>query len=327
MMAKSTSDPHVFVSYLRENLAEVEELCDELRRADVAVWLDRENIQPGERWQTSIRRAIEDGASFLACFSQAYGARGSSYMNVELTIAIDQLRARPTDRGWFIPVLLKGGSVPDRPIGGGETLRDIQWVDLAEDWRGGIRRLLDVVARAGSPRSTSAKAMAEAPHLVVVIADLDGIPKVIQRLGDESIQRLIDELNDLLLRAIDENRGRTVQLLGSGVVGAFDSAPDAIRCACLISSQIRSYSEERRGGELGVRIGLAAGPPVHQAGFPVGGAVSFASRLCSLADAGEILVSESVHELAGDGGFEIRERGMVAFKGLAERLRIYGIRP
>jgi GTP-binding protein EngB required for normal cell division len=62
-------------------------------------------------------------------------------MNEEVTLAIDELRLRPTDRSWFIPIRLDNSSIPVRPIGGGETLSDIQWVDLWADWDHGIQEL------------------------------------------------------------------------------------------------------------------------------------------------------------------------------------------
>ncbi len=133
---------HVFISYVRENQDVVDRLCASLRTNQIEVWLDREQIQPGQRWRDAIRSAIRNGAFFLACFSRESTARERSYMNDELTLAIDELRLRPTSRSWFIPVLLSGSEVPDRNIGGGETLRDFQWVDLAAGWDDGIRAIV-----------------------------------------------------------------------------------------------------------------------------------------------------------------------------------------
>jgi hypothetical protein len=73
--SKDRRDPHVFVSYVREDAPLVERLCAELKRNRVTVWLDRERIQPGQRWQSAIRRAIEDGAFFLACRRDTLGGR------------------------------------------------------------------------------------------------------------------------------------------------------------------------------------------------------------------------------------------------------------
>jgi TIR domain len=136
---------HVFISYVRENAEDVDRLAEAIRSSGVQVWLDREALQPGIRWRNSIRRAIEQGAFFLACFSAEYVEKRKSYMNEELTLAIDELRAYPTDKVWFIPVRLSPCEIPDRAIGAGETLRNLQCVDLFADWDRGVANILRAV--------------------------------------------------------------------------------------------------------------------------------------------------------------------------------------
>jgi hypothetical protein len=133
--------PRVFISYVRDNAAEAGRLAAELRGYGVDTWINREQLKPGERWGDAIRQGIASGDYFIACFSQEYVARNATYMNEELTLAIEQLRLRRTDRAWFIPVLLSPCEVPTRSIGAGETLQAIQHVALYEDWHGGIRQI------------------------------------------------------------------------------------------------------------------------------------------------------------------------------------------
>jgi hypothetical protein len=146
---------HVFMSYVQENREEVRKLADALRSGKVDVWLDRDSLEPGQRWKEEIRDAIERGMFFVACFSREYMSREQSYMNEELTLAIEQLRKRPTSRSWFIPVLLSGNEIPARSIGAGESLRDLQWVDLRADWQTGVAKL--VKALGGMPPSVAAR--------------------------------------------------------------------------------------------------------------------------------------------------------------------------
>jgi len=136
---------HVFVSYVRENQEQVDQLCEELTKHGVKVWLDRNDIKPGMRWKDAVREAIRSGSFFIACFSQEYRSRGRTYMNEELALAIEELRLRSINRIWFIPVLLSQCDVPARSIGGGETLLDIEWVTLYGNWEAGIKRILDVI--------------------------------------------------------------------------------------------------------------------------------------------------------------------------------------
>ena len=141
---------HVFVSYVRDDTELVDQLVAELRRPGIDVWLDRERIDPGKRWKEALRDAIQSGAFFVACFSANSTARERSHMNEELTLAIEELRLRSTDRVWFLPVLLSTCNPPNRSIGSGETLRDLQWTDLTTDWKSGIARLIGTI----SPRQS-----------------------------------------------------------------------------------------------------------------------------------------------------------------------------
>lgn len=136
---------HVFISYVRDDTLMVQRLCVELNDAGINVWLDRNNIFPGERWRRAIRRAIIEGACFIACFSEKYAQRTSTYMNEEILLAIDELRQHPNDRVWFIPIKLTPCEIPDRQIGGGETLLDLQYVELFDNWTIGLRNIISTI--------------------------------------------------------------------------------------------------------------------------------------------------------------------------------------
>src|SRR5947209_3727571 len=107
---------HLFVSYVREDFKVVQRLALQLETYGLNIWLDKEKIEPGMRWRDAVRQAICNGNLFLACFSPASAARDRGFMNEELTLAIDELRQRPTDRTWFVPLILPGGAVPARSI-------------------------------------------------------------------------------------------------------------------------------------------------------------------------------------------------------------------
>ena len=120
-------------------------MVNALKASGIEVWLDREQIRPGYRWADAIREAISQGDFFIACFSKEYRERSKTYMNEELTLAIEELRQRSASQSWFIPVLLSDYQIPDRIIGAGETLRSIQWVNLYEDWDFGVKNIISVI--------------------------------------------------------------------------------------------------------------------------------------------------------------------------------------
>jgi ATP-dependent Clp protease protease subunit len=135
----------LFISYVREDSATVDRLADALKSHGIDVWLDRTNLHVGDRWKDAIRQAIGDGDFFLACFSPAYADRRRTYMNEELLVAIEELRMRPRDRRWFLPVMLGQCTIPAHPIGPMETLRDIHAVDIAENWDLGVADIVRVL--------------------------------------------------------------------------------------------------------------------------------------------------------------------------------------
>lgn len=137
---------HVFIAYCRENMDAVDRLCENLISRGIKVWLDQNALEPGMQWKPAIQQAIQHGDFFIACFSTEVNARNQTYMSEELKVAIEELHRRPVDRVWFIPVKLNECEIPDIDIGGGETLRDLQYVDLHKNWDVGIQRLLDTIS-------------------------------------------------------------------------------------------------------------------------------------------------------------------------------------
>jgi hypothetical protein len=127
---------------VRQNRDVVDRLATELKNRGVTVWLDRNDIEPGTRWRDAIKKAIQSGKFFIACFSREFNERNKSYMNEELTLAIDELRERPSEKNWFIPILVNETYIPSRRISNAEDLSHRQAIRLYESWDIGISRVL-----------------------------------------------------------------------------------------------------------------------------------------------------------------------------------------
>ncbi len=143
---ENASSGHVFISYVSDDAEMVDRLQRDLERAGVVVWRDRTSLGPGDRWKDSIRRAISDGAYFICCFSGASRKRTRSYMNQELSLAVDEMQVRNREKAWFLPVIFPGGQVPDWPIGPNGSLRDFHHTLLSPDyWAKGINDLVRTI--------------------------------------------------------------------------------------------------------------------------------------------------------------------------------------
>ena len=149
MVAKAK--PHVFLSYVREDAERVARLAADLEARGIETWLDRHQIKPGQQWQKAIEDAIRSGAFFIACFSQAYASRTRSYVNEELLLAIAEVRLRPEEASWFIPIRLDDCKIPDRKIGPELSIRSFQSLDMFPDWARSVDRLVEAIGPSPRP--------------------------------------------------------------------------------------------------------------------------------------------------------------------------------
>jgi TIR domain len=156
--SRSLVDGHAFLSYVREDSAQVDRLHQALQDAGIPVWRDTSDLWPGEDWRKKIRKAITDNAlAFIACFSSRSLAREKSYHNEELVLAIEQLRLRRPDDPWLIPVRFDDCHIPDLDLGAGRTLTSIQRADLFGDGRDvGTERLVAAIGRILGPAGAAA---------------------------------------------------------------------------------------------------------------------------------------------------------------------------
>jgi hypothetical protein len=140
---------HAFISYVHEDSRKVDQLQRTLEAAGIRVWRDTDDLWPGEDWRAKIRDAITHNALvFIACFSKLGVARMTSYQNEELALAIEEMRKRSPELPWLIPARFDDCDIPDRDIGGGQTLSSIQRADLfGLNAEAGAKRLVAVVLR------------------------------------------------------------------------------------------------------------------------------------------------------------------------------------
>lgn len=157
---------HAFLSYVREDTLIIDRLHRILLTSGVPVWRDSSDLWPGDNWRDEIRGAIaNDALAFIACFSPNSVTKEKSYQNEELLLAIEQIRLRPPDRTWLIPVRLGDCEPPDYDLGGGRRLSDLQWIDLFPDekWDVNVIKLVQSVQRVLGTAATPVPPVADVP--------------------------------------------------------------------------------------------------------------------------------------------------------------------
>lgn len=175
----------VFISYVREDERTVKYLCDIMERNGIKVWLDREQLEPGVRWKIAIENAIRQGAYFISVYSRARQSRDQTYANEELVVAVEEIRKRPINKSWFIPVKIDECEIEPRPIGGGETILDFQISDLRK-WSTGLRSLLialgvtDPIVDLRQPLASGLPPALEIENGFVRYENIEGVDEIFQ---------------------------------------------------------------------------------------------------------------------------------------------------
>ena len=152
----------------------------------------------------------------------------------------------------------------------------------------------------------------------VLFTDIVGATEKAASLGDRSWHDLLDAHHALVRRELKAFRGREIDTAGDGFLAAFDGPARAIRCACAVSSSVRSLGIE-------VRAGLHTGE-CEIMGDKLGGiAVHIGARIAALARPGEVLVSSTVKDLVAGSSLSFHDRGTELLKGLPGNWHLYAV--
>jgi hypothetical protein len=132
----------VFLSYGREDLAAARRLYAELTAAGVHVWVDFENLLPGQEWQAAATAAIRRSQFFVVLLSNSATQR-RGFLHREIREALHVRAEMPAGRPFLIQARL------DDCVVAHPELRELHWVNLFEDWDAGVAKILRVVKPSG----------------------------------------------------------------------------------------------------------------------------------------------------------------------------------
>jgi class 3 adenylate cyclase len=183
-------------------------------------------------------------------------------------------------------------------------------------WAGDADAVLDEVQEF----LTGVRSPAETDRVLatVMFTDIVGSTEQAGRLGDRRWRELLDAHHATVRRELSKFRGQEVKTVGDGFLATFDGPARAIRCGVGIIGALDAIGVK-------VRVGMHTGE-CEIIGDDVGGiAVHIASRVSSLAGAGEVLVSSTVKDLVAGSGIAFSDRGSHALKGIPDEWRLFAV--
>ncbi len=155
--------------------------------------------------------------------------------------------------------------------------------------------------------------------LTVLCSDIVASTQLVAELGDKRWRDLLATHDDDVRRTLRRFDGELSAHTGDGFLAAFAGAPSrAVRCAAALRAGVA-----QRGVQ--VRLGLHTGE-CEIIGERIGGlAVHIASRIGTLANGGEILVSGTTYGTIVGAGLDFEYRGEHRLKGVPGRWPVFAL--
>ena len=157
-----------------------------------------------------------------------------------------------------------------------------------------------------------------------LFTDIEGSTALLQQLGDEYATILADH-HRLLRHAFAERGGVEVDAAGDGLYFAFPSARSAVTAGIEAQRAVAGH-EWTSGAAVAVRTGMHTGEARSGEGGYVGIDVHRAARICAAGHGGQLLVSQTTHDLvAGElpAGVTLRDLGEHRLRDLAGQQRLF----
>jgi class 3 adenylate cyclase len=161
--------------------------------------------------------------------------------------------------------------------------------------------------------------------LAVMFTDIADSTPLTAELGDDTWRKVLSRHRSTIREEVDGCGGREVSTQGDSFFVRFDDVASALTCAIGIQ---RTLAEQRRGDDLvpDTRVGIHAGEVVaDDGGDLLGHVVNVASRVTGVAVGGEILVTETVADLA-PADVALIDRGLESLKGVPQPRHLLAVK-
>jgi class 3 adenylate cyclase/tetratricopeptide (TPR) repeat protein len=189
--------------------------------------------------------------------------------------------------------------------------------------------------------TVATEARGERKYVTILFSDLSGYTAMTEKLDPEEVKEIMGRVFGEIAQVVAKYEGFIEKFIGDAVVAIFgvpraheDDPIRAIRAAQEIHDLVTAISpklHDRVGRSLAMHSGINTGLVVAGELDPnkgshglLGDAINVASRLSSLAQAGEILVGRETHRQA-EGHFVFETLDPVAVKGKSEEIQRYRV--
>jgi len=161
--------------------------------------------------------------------------------------------------------------------------------------------------------------------VTIMFTDIKGSTSFYEQRGDLDGRMMVHRHNELVMPQIEANKGVLIKTIGDATMSRYDDPADGVRAALQIQLKLREHNKTSAVGEqIHVRIGLNTGIGIVEEKDVFGDVVNVAARVESLADGGEIMVTEDTYrEVKNNDEFIFRFAKAEKVRGKKEALKAY----
>ena len=154
----------------------------------------------------------------------------------------------------------------------------------------------------------------------VVFTDIVGSTEELVRAGDAAWAATLTRYHQMVRREASAQGGRVVDITGDGTLCEFPAPAAATRAAQAVCAAGRALGVQTRAG---VHVGECERIGADLAGV----AVHVGARISALAGPGQVLVSQTVHDLVAGAELRFEPLGRRELKGVPGRWAVFALRP
>ena len=171
------------------------------------------------------------------------------------------------------------------------------------------------------------RVIVERKLLAVVAADMLGFSRLIEDDEINLLSRQKYQINTIIKPEIENYNGEIIKTTGDGFLAVFPSALDAVQSSVSIQKGIyENELEKTNDKKIRYRIGIHVGDVVVDDGDIFGNTVNIASRLESIADAGNICITNDVYQsIKSLKSLIIENIGEQFLKNISQKVQVYKI--
>ncbi len=163
--------------------------------------------------------------------------------------------------------------------------------------------------------------------VTIMFTDIKGSTSYFEKHGDIAGLMMVHECNDLLKQSVERHKGRFIKTIGDAVMAMYDAPDDAVRSAIEMQKSILEVNLPKPAEDrVTIRIGLNFGTGIVKTSDVFGDVVNVASRVESVSQPEQIVISDTVYEaIAASGEFRTTYLGRFALKGKEENRDLYDV--